>query len=91
MHYDCLRVLTERQLMTDDESALPAAGRQRQLEEERTRLRGRIETLSASSPDAGPDPARAGEVAELEQRLEDIEQELGRIILAAEMERQEDA
>lgn len=76
----------------DHDPALPAASRRwRRLEDERTALRHRIDTLAAEIADAAPDPEVEREIAELEQRLRATEEKLERIALAAEMERQQDA
>jgi hypothetical protein len=76
----------------DHEHTLPTGSRRRrQLEEERSALRERIDTLTATLADAGPDPEVEREITELEQRLAAAEEKLERIALAAEMERQQDA
>jgi hypothetical protein len=76
----------------DHDHMLPTASRRwRQLEDERTALRERIDALRATLADDGPDPGVDGEITELEQQLESVEEKLERIALAAEMERQQDA
>ena len=76
----------------DNDSTLPAASRRwRQLEDERTALRNRIDTITAELADAGPHPEAEREIKEMEQQIRTIEEKLERIALAAEMERQQDA
>ena len=76
----------------DHDPMLPTDGSQwRRLEDERSTLRARIDTLRAALSDRGGDAGVERDIAELEQRLEATEQKLERIGLAAEMERQQDA
>jgi hypothetical protein len=78
--------------MKDDDYPLPGGStRRRQLEEERASLRNEMAALRSSSPDDPAHPAIAEQLAALEQRIESVEGELERILLAAEIERQKDA
>lgn len=54
-------------------------------------MRNEMAALRSSSPDAPAHPAIAEQLAALEQRIESVEGELERILLAAEIERQKDA
>ncbi len=79
-------------LMKDDDDMAPAqTGRRHQLEEERSRLRGELDALRAASAEAGQGSEGRPEQAALEQRIGAIDEELERIDLAAEIERQQDA
>lgn len=78
--------------MKDDDYPQPGGStRVRQLAEKRTALRNEVDTLRSSLSGDEPDPAVAEKLAALEQRIESIENELDRITLAVEIERQKDA
>ncbi|WP_405226087.1 hypothetical protein [Lentisalinibacter sediminis] len=78
--------------MKDDDDTAPAqTGRRHQLAEERSRLRGELAALRAASAEAGQGSEGQPEQAALEQRIGAIDEELERIDLAAEIERQKDA
>jgi len=78
--------------MTDvDASNQPGTGRRRQLADEIACLRTRIEEIRSSDRSRGPSPEISGEIARLEQRIAAKNEELARIELAVELERQQDA
>jgi len=78
--------------MTNDEDMAPAqAGRWNQLKEERNRLLAEVDALRGSSTDARQGSETQAELAALEQRIGAIDEELERIALAVEIERQKDA
>jgi hypothetical protein len=77
--------------MKDDDMAPAQSGRWHRLQDERNRLRGEVDALRAASAAAGRDSEDQPELAALEQRIGVIDEELERIALAAEIERQQDA
>lgn len=77
--------------MKDDDKVPAQTGRWHRLKEERSRLRAEADALRAASPGAGQGAGNEANLAALEQRIGLIDEELDRIELAAEIERQQDA